>query len=212
MRKKILLLSILVASMMTAQTNLYENPNFDQITKDHQSIAILPFIAQVNLKPKQMIEISDRKLDKIERAKGEGIQAAMFSWFLKRKKRGKFDLQIQDINKTNAILSENNIDYYNLKEQHPENLAKLLGVDAVISGDFETNKPMSEAGTIVLGILLGFWGNTNSAVINIKIHNGEDGELLSNYNKQIDRGIGSSPERLVNVLMRKASRRLAYTD
>lgn len=36
---------------MTAQTNLYENPNFDAISKDHKSNAIVPFVTQVKLRP-----------------------------------------------------------------------------------------------------------------------------------------------------------------
>jgi len=90
-------------------------------------------------------------------------------------------------------------------------LAEILKVDAIISGDYKTDKPMSEGASVALGILVGFWGTTNSAKINMSIHNANDGVLLWNYNKKVRGSIGSSPDDLINRLMRKASRRLAYT-
>lgn len=70
---------------------------------------------------------------------------------------------------------------------------------------------MSDGASIALGLLVGFWGSTNTAIVNMSVNNGADGTLLWNYNKKVRGGLGSSPEDLVNVLMRKASRRLAYT-
>lgn len=70
---------------------------------------------------------------------------------------------------------------------------------------------MSDGASIALGLLIGFWGSTNNAVINMSVHNANDGVLLWNYNKKVRGSIGSSPEDLINILMRKASRRLAYT-
>ncbi|MFI1773092.1 hypothetical protein [Thalassobellus citreus] len=206
----ILFLAIIQNSI--AQTNLYENPNFDEIAKSHKIIAVLPFITQVKLRPKQMKDMTNEQLHKLEQSEGKGVQTAMYSWFLKRKKRGKLQsLEVQDPKVTTALLKKNDIDYDNLTEYTPQELAKLLEVDAVISGEFETDKPMSEGASVALGLLIGFWGSTNSAVINMSINNAEDGVLLWNYNKKVRGSIGSSPDDLINILMRKASRRLAYT-
>lgn len=197
---------------LNAQTNLYENPEFDEIAKTHKIIAVVPFKTQVKLRPKQMKDMDDEKLHRLEKAEGEGIQTAMYSWFLKRKKRGKLkNLEVQDPKVTTALLKRKNINYDNITDFTPQELAKLLEVDAVISGEFETNKPMSEGASVALGLVLGFWGSTNSAIVNMSVHNAEDGVLLWNYNKKVRGSIGSSPEDLINILMRKASRRLAYT-
>jgi len=196
----------------SAQTNLYENPEFDEIAKNHKIIAELPFKTQVKLRPKQMKDITTEQLHRIEKAEGEGIQSAMYSWFLKRKKRGKLEtLEVQDPKTTTALLKRNDIDYDNVTDYTPQELANLLGVDAVITGEYETNKPMSEGASVALGVLFGFFGSTNSATINMSVHNAADGVLLWNYNKKVRGSIGSSPEDLINILMRKASRRLAYT-
>lgn len=205
-------LFLLFPISILAQTSLYENPDFDNIATSHKIIAMVPFKTQVKLRPKQMKDMTDEQLDRLEKSEGESIQSAMYSWFLKRKKRGKLlNLEIQDPRTTNAILLKKDISYENILEYTPAELAKLLEVDAIISGDFETDKPMSEGASVALGLLVGFWGSTNNAVINMSVHNAADGILLWNYNKKVRGSLGSSSEDLINVLMRKASRRLAYT-
>jgi hypothetical protein len=213
MKRLLFFITFLAISLnLKAQTNLYENPDFDEIAKTHKIIAVVPFKTQVKLRPKQMKDMDDEKLHRLEKAEGEGIQTAMFSWFLKRKKRGKLQtLEVQDPKVTTALLKRNNIDYDNVTDFTPQELAKFLEVDDVITGEFETNKPMSEGASVALGLLVGFWGSTNNAVVNMSVHNAADGVLLWNYNKKVRGSIGSSPEDLINILMRKASRRLAYT-
>lgn len=206
------ILLLIIVQNVNAQTNLYENPDFDDIAKNHKIIAVVPFKTQVKLRPKQMKDMTNDQLYRIEKSEGEGLQTAMYSWFLKRKKRGKLQtLEIQDPKITTALLSRNNIGYDNITDFTPQELAAILKVDAVISGEFETNKPMSEGASVALGLLVGFWGSTNNAVINMSVHNAADGVLLWNYNKKVRGSVGSSPEDLINILMRKVSRRLAYT-
>lgn len=200
---------ILAAYGSQAQTKLFEHPNFDNLAKDHQTIAIVPFSAKVSLRPNQMKQITPEQLKELEQGEGYAIQNSMYTWFLNRQKRGKLNINVQDPKKTNAILLKNEIK--DLKLLTPEELAKLLEVDAVITGHFETDKPMSDGASIALGLLVGFWGTTNSATVNMSVNNAADGLLLWNYNKRVSGGIGSSTDVLINTLMRKASRRLAYT-
>ena len=211
--KKLLFLAITALLSLSAfsQTHLYENPEFDKIAKDHKIIGIIPFKATVSLRPKQMKDISPEQLQKMEKSEGEGIQSAMYSWFLKREKRGELSVKIQDINTTTAKLKKAGITIDNYEDFTPIELADVLEVDALIMGTFETTKPMSEGASIALAVLVGFYGSTNKAVMNLFIYNAFDGALLVNYNKAISGSIGSSTDDLVNVLMRKASRRVSYT-
>lgn len=212
--KKLILLTILslCSYVMIGQTNLYQHEEFDSITKDHKIIAIVPFKTTVKLRPKKLKELKEGDLEKIERAEGEALQVAMHSWFLKRKKRETLKVEVQDPTRTNALLKKANITYDNIEDQLPEDLAEILGVDAVVAGTFETDKPMSDGASIALGVVFGFFGSTNSAVLNMSIYNGEDAVLLWNYNKKVRGSIGSDSDDLVNTLMRKASRRLGYTQ
>ena len=213
MKKNVLFLLFITISIVSiGQTSLYENPEFDKIAENHKKIAVIPFETIVSLRKKQMKNMTTEDLKRLERNEGKSIQVAMYSWFLKRKKRGGLKtIEVQDPKKTTALLRKQNITQKNLNEYTPEELAKILEVDAIISGDYKTSKPMSEGASVALGLLVGFWGTTNSATINMSVHNAVDGLLLWNYNKKVRGSIGSSPEDLINKLMRKASRRLSYT-
>lgn len=207
----IIFITLLISGSIEAQTHLYENPDFETIAKDHQNIAILPFKTKIELRPKQMKKLEPGQLEEMQLSEAESIQDAMHSWFLKRKKRGSLFIEVQQPARTRALLLKEGITAENLEVYTTEELAKILGVDAIISGTYETNKPMSEGASVALGLLIGFWGRTNSAVVNMNINNSNDGILLWNYNKRVSGSFGSSSDDLINVLMRKASRRLAYT-
>ena len=195
-----------------AQTNLYQHENFDQLTADHKIIAVVPFEATVELRPKQREKISEEEFAALELSEGASIQNAMYSWFLKRKKRGTMEVDVQSPRITNAKLAAANITPENMVQYTPEEMAKILEVDAIIMGTFNTNKPMSDGAAVVLTLLVGFFGTTNTAVINMEIYNAADGELLWNYNKKVRGSLGTDSDDLINTLMRKASRRLGYTD
>lgn len=64
---------------VSAQTKLYAHPQFDQLAKDHKTIAILPFEAQVMLRPKQMKEITHEQLAEMQKSEGLAIQQSMFT-------------------------------------------------------------------------------------------------------------------------------------
>lgn len=208
--KLLVFVCILSGSTASAQTKLFEHPNFETIAKDHKIIAILPFSAKVSLRPKQMKEITPEQLKDMELGEGRAIQNSMYTWFLNRQKRGDLLIEVQDPSKTNALLLKSDIT--DLARYTPEELAAILEVDAIITGHFETDKPMSDGASIALGLLVGFWGSTNAATINMSVKNGSDGQLLWNYNKRVAGSLGSSTDTLINTLMRKASRRLAYTN
>lgn len=79
--KKLLLFITLLLSFWTidAQTNLYEHEKFDELTKDHKTIAIVTFKTQVKLRPKQMKALKEGDLEKLEKAESEGLQSGMHS-------------------------------------------------------------------------------------------------------------------------------------
>ncbi|MDE0978880.1 MAG: hypothetical protein OSA78_02725 [Flavobacteriales bacterium] len=158
-----------------------------------------------------MRDVTPEQLDRMEKAEGDGIQGAMHSWFLKRKKRGSLRIDVQSPNVTNAKLLKNGVTPELMAAYEPKELCEILGVDAVIMGTFDTNKPMSQGAAIALGVLFGISGSTEKAIINLNVYDGETGDLMCSYMKNINGGMGSTSEDLVNVLMRKASRRIAYT-
>ena len=211
MKKLTLVFAFFLTLYSYSQTHLYEHPDVDDIISTHKTIGILPFITTINLRPKQLKDFTLEQLDVMQKAEGRSIQSAMHSWYLKRNKRGSFDITVQVPRKTNTLLKRAGITVENIEDYLPEEIAKILGVDGLIMGDFVTSKPMSEAGAIAGIFLFGLAGSANKATINLNVYNGADGELLVNYNKTVRGGLGSSVEDLINKIMRKSSRRISYT-
>lgn len=211
--KKILvtLTIVLLSCSVYSQTRLFIDPEFSKIGYKHETIAVIPFKTSISLRPKQMKELKDGELKEMEKNESSDIQHSMYSWFLKRRQQGKLWVDVQDVITTNSILEENGITYENIATKKHTEIAALLGVDAIIRGTFETNKPMSDGASLALGVLFGAFGSTNKATVNMFIHNAEDGKVLVNYNKGVVGSIGSSTDDLINTIMRKASRRIPYT-
>jgi len=69
---------------------------------------------------------------------------------------------------------------------------------------------MSDGAAVALGLLVGAWGATNEVRVSMGIHDGLNRKHIWNYDHKFSGGVGSSPSRLVNDLMRRASRRMPY--
>jgi hypothetical protein len=215
MRIKPLLLAtaLLGASYLQAQTKeIYTHPQFDSLAKDHTTLAILPFEAVINLRPKEKEKLKPGELEQLQKKEGDAVQSAIQTYFLKVKEKEAFKVTFQDISKTNVLLAKAGwtIDSFRVKTK--EELAALLGVDGVISGSLYTDKPMSEGASIALGIAFGYFGSTNSGKCTINVHEGKGGELLWKYEKTLSRSMGSDINSVINAMMRKASRKFPYED
>jgi hypothetical protein len=69
---------------------------------------------------------------------------------------------------------------------------------------------MSEGASVALGLLIGFYGPTNSGKCTINITDGATSELLWKYEKTLSRSLGSDTNTVINAMMRKASRQFPY--
>lgn len=195
-----------------AQSHLYENPKFSNIAKTHEVIGIIPFTTSVTLESIQMNDISTDEIKKIEMAERTEIQNAMYSWFIERQKSGNLMVKVQTPNQTNEKLKRAGVTYENFSKYTPQLLAKILDVDAVVMGDYTTDRPNSKASSEVLSGLKNSQENTSKVVLNLFIYNAMDGSLLVNYNKTIPNSFDSTIKDIINVLMHKVSKRIVYTN
>lgn len=210
--KQTLLIFLLISTYSMSQTKLYVHPDGDTYAKNTQTIALLPLNVQVKLRPKQLKDFTSEQIEEMEKNESLDIQKGMHSWFLTRKKRGEFSKSIQTPQRTNALLKKAGIDIHTTSDYLPSELGKILGVDCVVTGSFETSKPMSDAASIAIGALFGAFGSTSSAVCNIDFYDTRDDELVVNYLKKIKGSLGSDSQDLINILMRKVTRRIPYTN
>jgi len=206
--KKLFLLSIFFISLVGySQKQIFESPQLSTAIKQHKIVAILPFTVKITYKkqPKSFNAEANRQQ---EITMSKSIQSSMYTFLLR--KMDKYSVNFQDVEKTNVLLKKAGIQD-KLDEMTKDEIAKALGVDAVISGTFESHQSRSEGAAIATAVLLGgFGGKTGTGTLTMLVHNGIDGELLWRFYKTMDDGIGSSTDDLVENMMRKVSRNFPY--
>lgn len=85
-----------------AQKNIYESPSFDNLSSDHNVLAIIPFLTNLDLNEK----ISKSEQKRLEENEGYAVQNALETYFSKRSKKKKLPVTFQNIENTAAILAK----------------------------------------------------------------------------------------------------------
>ncbi|MFK7970985.1 MAG: hypothetical protein AB8F95_11485 [Bacteroidia bacterium] len=214
MKNYILILALLSFCVISFAQNrvMYTHPQFENLASEHSIVAVMPPKTIMKLRPKQMAKMTPDQLLEMEKSESQAVQLAIESYFLRRQQRKQFAVTFQEVTKTNALLKQNGISYENMDEYTSEQLCAILGVDAVVSGNLVLTKPMSEAASAALGLLVGFWGDTNGGMITLSIHNAKDGALLWRYGKALTRSLGSDTNTVIKAFMRKSARQFPYED
>ena len=208
-KKSFILIAIFFVNSLFSQVfkEVYENPNFDKQTQNHKKVAILPFT--VILADKALPEgITTEELNAQQEDEGRSYQSSVFARFLKKSKN--YTVSFQDISRTNTLLKKNEIAYSELDMYTKDEIAKILEVDSVISGQIHRDKPMSGGAAVALAVFTGFGGATNKAKLYLTIHDGSNGDLLWSFNHQAAGGLGSDVESVVKRLMKKVARNFPY--
>ena len=209
MKKIVAILLFLVASPSIAQKTIYESSAFESISKNHKKIAILPFITTLKL-DKKTHHFTKEQLESLGENEGYAVQNALETYFLKRKKRKKLSVDVQDTQTTNATLAKNNITYQNIDIYTSQELARLLDVDAVINGNLTLNALISKGVSTDFDLLSYLTGKSDYGRIAIKISDGNSGKLLWKYEKIITRKSGRDTDAIIDAMMKKAARKLPY--
>lgn len=185
-------------------SQVYTAPSAASATAAHGVIAILPPVVTIYGRPKDDPEALARAAD----ADVYTFQQEMYRWILRRKQQGRIQgVEVMDPQTTNAKLT--NLGYFDDGRAFtPAELARELGVDAVMTSNFNTTKPMSEGVALALGVLFNTWANTKETSANLSLHDPEQG-MIWNYDWAAG-GTFANSEALVSSLMRNASRKMPY--
>ncbi|MBC6606516.1 hypothetical protein H8B13_06780 [Hymenobacter sp. BT188] len=191
--------------------NIYLANDFRSYAPKHKTVAILPASVTMQLRPNQARNTTAEQQRDLEYKSGIDFQEKIYAWLLRRSQQRGYTVQFQDVTQTNAKLRELQIPYEELRTHSAQELAKVLGVDAVLTTSVRTTKPMSDGAALAVGVLVGAWGATNQANITVNIHESDAGKLLWKYDYVAAGSVGSSTEGMVNMLMRNASKKFPYT-
>ncbi|CAN5289649.1 hypothetical protein BH09BAC6_BH09BAC6_15620 [soil metagenome] len=209
MKKVVLTLSLclFITLESIAQKQIFESPKLKSEIAKQKIVAILPFNVTISYK-KQPKNFSAEGNHQQEIAYSTKIQASMYTFLLR--KAGNYTVSFQDVEKTNILLKKAGIND-KLDQTTKDEVAKILGVDAVISGNFSVEQTKSEAAALGLMVLTyGFGGKTGDGNLVMNINNGADGELLWRFTKTMPEGLETSTDNLIEKMMRKVSRNFPY--
>lgn len=206
---KILFLSSLLTSVFSYSQDkqIFESPKMQEFISTHKKVAILPFNATIGYRklPKDFDAAANKEA---ELKLGYDMQSGMYTYLLR--KTSDYTVEVQDVERTNALLKKNDL-IDKLAETSPEELAKILGVDAVIKCSYSYQKTKSEGGAIVLTLLVGLGtGSVATGALTMQINDGKEGELVWRFYKQMAEDVMSSPAAMMERMMRKVGRNFPY--
>lgn len=210
MKTRLVLTLSMIAVFVSCGPKIYKSTEFDTAFARHKTVALLPADVTTQLRPNDAKKVTPEQLDQVNEKTGYDIQDKMYSWLLRRSDKFHYTVTFQDVTRTNSILKKEGLTYNDLRTKDRAELAKILGVDAVMQNRSKMEKPMSEGAAIAVGLLIGAWGSTNKVETTINIHDGKSGNLLWKYDYEASGSVGSSSSKLVDALMRNASKKFPY--
>lgn len=212
--KKILLTLLVVMTAYGANAQLegskqvFESPKLNDEKVTHKIIAILPFATKISYKkmPKNFNAEANRDQEK---TMSKSIQSSMYTFLLRKAKN--FTVEFQDPEKTNILLKKAGV-AEKMDEMTKDEVAKILGVDAILGGSFETEQTKSEAGALVSAVIFGgLGGKTGTGTLTLTLNSGQSGDLLWRFFKTMNDNIMASTDDMVEHMMRKVSRNFPYS-
>jgi hypothetical protein len=201
--KKSVFLLLMTAFILQSCAKIFYTPDARALAQNQKIIAIAP--PKVSIAPRKNVDGTAL----IEQQKTESVnfQREMYSWLLKRKMQGNIFVEIQDVETTIALLSKAGANEGRVLT--PDDMCRILGVDGILTSNYALTKPMSEGAAIAVGLIAGVWGPTNEATASLSIHDSGTRKMIWNYDHKLSSTLGT-PARLVDDLMRQASRKMPY--
>ena len=138
--------------LFACSNKYYTAGNFSEKTEDHKVVAILP--AEIVFSGKQPKNSSPENIAKAEETESVNFQYALMNSILRHANTRKYitTVNFQDINTTQKILEQNNISVRDSWKKDDNELAKLLGVDAVIRMNIRKQRYMSDEASYGVGV------------------------------------------------------------
>lgn len=225
MKTHILALAVITITTISCKSS-YQVDDFDAVTKDHVSIAVLP--VNVQYQGKYVPESKSEDLEKAKQTDSKAFQQGMSDEILRsaRTKRRTIDVRLIPSSTVLSKLNEAGIDPIKSWEMDVQKLAKLIGADAVVKGKIIKNQFFSDAasagaeiGQIVLrevtgGSILGSAANSiqrnKRVVANFELVNAQDGTILWANGCEASFDWKSQHNDVVRYVSRRVARRFPY--
>lgn len=207
----LLLLAVGVVFQSCKRTFKYESSSFDERTRDHRIIAVLP--VEMVFTGKQPKNLTADQIKKIEEAESKSFQESLYSKILSKNLR----VEVQSVNKTNSLLASNGIDIRKSWSMTAEELARILKVDAVVKAKVEKERYMSDLASAgiqlaesIIGIIPGVRSNTNLVKGSCEVLDADDDASLWRIAADADADWSRPANEVIEALNRKFARNFPY--
>ena len=148
MKKLLLFLAITTLVCACGGKDYYLAPTFKTRATAHKTVAVLPYDVITNGKvPEGMTETRKKE---IEEEETKAFQQSLYNGLVSN--LGRSPIQIQAPNKTNNILRTKGINMRDVAKSNPEDLAKILGVDAVVFATVTKYRYMDDKAAMGIGL------------------------------------------------------------
>lgn len=202
------LVGLMCALLLCACATVYTADDFSDYQARHRTVAILPPTVSINAQsfksgtPIAVIENQQREESLL-------FMRQLYSQLLVRSQKSEFTVEFQDVDDTLALLNRAQLDEQGLKSMTRSEIAKTLGVDAVMSLRIYRDKPMT-TGEAIFSVLVAGASATNEVQINLSIHDGESGRMAWNFDHLVGGGLISSAEGMARSLIKAVSKKFPY--
>lgn len=200
---------------LTACASVWTHPEFETLSADHIDVAVLPIEYTLDRRKLKKGQTAD-DIRAEERKVARVLQWAVRDTLVEMDEDEPWRVDVQRPSRTNQLLAEAGLSPAEARAADPREVAALLGVDAVVSGDAVAEQMLRTGGAVALQILAGVGGGTaytptEDITVNLRIHGGEDGVLLWHCEGG-DMGEFEKPQRVAKQAMNDCVTYFPYTE
>ncbi len=189
-------------------SSAYLSPAFENARSNDKVLAILPFEV-VNRYKKMPKGSTIESLKIIERNDALVMQRDLYRYCLRNYSKDQYTVHIQNYHMTNEILEQKGVKYEQIKKMPKEELAELLGVDAVISGKVRQSKGRWN-NDIATRFFFGVFRKGKKINATLAIHNRKNDRPIWKYNDGVSIAEDDTVLSLSRKLLRTVSHRIPY--
>lgn len=193
-----------------ADKDTYLADDWATLTREHHTVAILPFEVTLRLKPSKRKKLSQAEYNTLLEGDARAVQELLYDFLLKRLQRKEITVEVQDIYQTNTLLLQKGVTSQSLFQYARSDLARLLGVDAVLGGKLSTNRPLADPEGKVPRSVFDALGSTIEGEADLQLHDGHSGKLLWKTEEHIKKKYTRGVEGVYENLLKRASKSLPY--
>jgi len=151
MNKLFLSLAVLIFALTSCSKSYYLNSDFKKISNNHQTVAILP--VEMVLTGQMPETMDEADVDALQEAESKAFQKSLYNqihWSPSKSKH--LQVSFQSVEKTNELLHDKEISIRRSWKMTEEELAKILGVDAVVKARVDKQRYMSDIASMGISI------------------------------------------------------------